>query len=167
MEFNKKEKIAYKKGYRVTNGKVYGLSVKTLSLKFDKKGYPSFTFVTGSRKDNTRKKHTMPVHRLLAYQKYGDIIYEDGIQTRHLDGNPSNFSESNIEIGTAIDNASDKDRNVVLGAARYAASFNKKWSDDEVKHIKLDRENGMKYTEIMNKWGMKSKGTVSYILKKR
>ena len=46
-------------------------------------------------------------HRLMGYIKFGDKIYEKGMQVRHLDGNPLNNSSDNIGIGTQSENRYD------------------------------------------------------------
>lgn len=40
------------------------------------------------------------IHRLQAYQKFGDKIYEDGIVVRYLNGDRYDNSYDNIGIGT-------------------------------------------------------------------
>ena len=47
------------------------------------------------------------VHRLIAFQKFGDQIFKTGIVVRHLNCNSLDNSESNIEIGSQFENKMD------------------------------------------------------------
>lgn len=103
-------------------------------------------------------------HRYQAYLKFGNSLYEDGIMVRHLDGDLLNNSVSNIELGTNSDNMLDipKEKRI-----RKSANANKKYSDDLVLEIKADRERGMSYKDLMEKYHISSKGTISNIINKR
>ena len=48
-------------------------------------------------------------HRLAAYQKFGDLIYKDGIECRHVDGNKANFKPDNIILGSHAQNGEVSD----------------------------------------------------------
>lgn len=50
---------------------------------------------------------------------------------------------------------------------RKASNANKVYSDELVKQIIKDHEDGLSYREIMNKYNISSKGTLSYIINKR
>ena len=54
-----------------------------------------------------RKTHRVPVHRLVAYQKFGAVIFAPGVQVRHLDNNHLNNRWSNIGVGSQADNSRD------------------------------------------------------------
>ena len=88
---------AYEKGYRIINGEPYDPSGKLLKV-IKKNSYNWFSIRTGMR--NNKFRNYVAIHRLIAYQKYGDKIFGEGIQVRHLDGNPSNNLDENIIIGT-------------------------------------------------------------------
>lgn len=81
-------------------------------------------------------------HRFQAYNKFGNKIYDEGMVVRHLNGNILDNSIANIEIGTNSDN-------IIVSL------------------IKSDREKGMSYKELMNKYNILSKGTLSYIINNR
>lgn len=153
----KREKLAYEKGYRVRDGIVYGLKNNIRKPDICRKGYYRFTFPMGSRKDNTRKMYCVWVHRLVAYQKYGDQIFEEGIEVRHLDGNSLNNLDGNIEIGTHSDNMMDipqEQRRINAG------NQSRIYPHKEV----LDYYNQTRsYKKTMEKFGIKSKGTINYI----
>ena len=48
------------------------------------------------------------IHRMQAYQKFGDLIFNDNIEVRHLNGNSFDNSFKNLAIGTPSENAMDK-----------------------------------------------------------
>lgn len=63
---------AYNKGYRVVDGKVISpITGKPRVLKQTDFGYFAFSITN---------KRSIKVHRLVAYQKYGNKIFENGIQ---------------------------------------------------------------------------------------
>lgn len=53
---------------------------------------------------------TIWVHRLAAYQVYGDAALADGVCVRHLDDDRNNNRPDNLALGTASDNAKDRAR---------------------------------------------------------
>ena len=103
-------------------------------------------------------------HRFQAYNKFGDALYEDNIMVRHLDGNYLNNSESNIDLGTNSDNMMDIPKEVRV---KRSSNASKKYPDELVQAIRLDKESGMSYKELMVKYGISSKGTLSYIINHR
>ena len=84
-----------------------------------------------------------------------------GIDISHLDGNYLNNSESNIDLGTNSDNMMDIPKEVRI---RKSSNASKKYSDELVQMIRLDKEKGMSYKELMIKYNISSKGTLSYII---
>jgi hypothetical protein len=97
-------KLAYDRGYYVDKlGVIYGLTVNVLKVRYDHRGYLRISI-----RDEHGKKRCLHVHRLQAYQKFGDAIFEEGILTRHMNDICTDNSWDNIEIGTYQDNANDK-----------------------------------------------------------
>jgi hypothetical protein len=99
-------KKAHKKGYSVCNdGTLLGPKGELVAGHIDEKGYETFniSFVRGGKKIYRPIK----VHRLQAYQKYGDRMLAKKVHCRHLDGNKRNNSKDNIYIGDAADNRAD------------------------------------------------------------
>lgn len=158
MEYNKYEIIAKERGYTITQeGTVHNCRGKSVGTH-GKNGYMYFSFrIEG-------KIVKVYFHRYQAYTKFGDRLYEDGLVVRHLDGNFLNNSSSNIELGTTSDNMMDipKEKRI-----QKSSNANKKYSDELVLEIKADRERGMSYKELMEKYHVSSKGTISNIINNR
>ncbi len=95
--------LAYSKGYRVFNGKVVSPKGKTLSVYIPKSGrpYPRFSIYFEGR------PASVDVHRLASYQKFGDAMFETGVEVRHLNVNPQDFSFDNLALGSPTENALD------------------------------------------------------------
>jgi uncharacterized protein YerC len=150
---------AYEKGYKVNNeGKVYNPRGKELKGYVNPKGYLQI----GIRYD--KKKGNLDVHRLQAYQKFGDKIFEEGVQVRHLDGNALNNSSNNIELGTAYENTMDKSEetrfnSAVIATRKYQNSIR---TFEERCEIYNELSKGTSYKNIINKYNI-SKSTLSYM----
>ena len=154
---------SYNKGYRITNeGEVLGLKRKELSPRIHY-GYKKFC-----TRLKSGERYIVNYHRLQAYQKFGDKIFEEGIVVRHLDGNSLNNSWDNIGIGTNSDNQMDRSlqcrKNVATIATRKMQD-NIRSYEDRCK-IYEDLKNGMSYNEIMKKHNISSKGTLSFMKNK-
>jgi hypothetical protein len=148
--------LSFDKGYRISNNEILSPRSK-INGWIDNKGYRKFSI-----RDGYKIKH-ISVHRLVAYQKYGEEIFKEGIQVRHLDGNPLNNEESNIVIGTPFDNMMDKLPETRMKSALIATSFIKVHNHKDI----LDyRKSGASYSEIMKKFNISSKGTLSWIINK-
>ena len=150
---NKGILVADEKGYKVQkDGSVIGKRGSKLKFFILNRSYNTFSVKYLGTAVN------ILVHRFQAYQKYGDSIFEDGIVVRHLDGNSFNNSWDNIAIGTQRDNIMDKP----------AEQRRKDASSPKHDHNSIieDHKNGMSYREVMNKYNISSKGTVSFIIRK-
>lgn len=77
---------------------------------------------------------------------------------RHLNGNKLDNSFENIAIGTQQDNMLDKPKHKRIEWASHPKY--------DYESIKKDRLLGMTYRELMNKYNISSKGTISYIINK-
>lgn len=150
------EEAAFEKGYRVTReGAVIGISGVVLKAWKSHTGYLEFTHVRGRRK--TR------VHRLQAYQKFGERIYEEGLEVRHLDGNRLNNHEDNIELGTHTDNMRDRSPEERFATSMKAARHRRKLSSEDVLEMRKLSAAGATGKALAELYGV-SKGTVSDIL---
>lgn len=150
------EEKAYQAGYRVTEqGDVISpYSGKPLKLWMRKHGYMSFSY------DHTDK---VWVHRLQAFQKYGERIYEKGIQVRHLNGDSLDNRAENIAIGTQSDNMMDRRPEDRIAHAKHAASHIRKLSNEDVVAMREARAAGAKLSELCRRYGM-SMGGISDIV---
>lgn len=88
---------AFQKGYRVENGEIFNHLHQKVNFWLQN-GYPTIAI----------SSHPVFVHRLTAYQKFGNAIFEKEMQVRHLNGDKLDFSFQNIEIGTSKQNQLDK-----------------------------------------------------------
>lgn len=147
-------KTAIQKGYRVVNGAIE-YKGRTRMLQKDRHGYLYFSIriPLGQAK--------VFVHRLVAFQKYGDLVFEDGMQVRHLNGDQTNNSNQNISIGTASQNNMDKPKWIRQKAAKRAAMAKKKHDHSAIIMYHQKTNN---YTKTMAAFGIGSKGTLHFIL---
>lgn len=158
---NKAILSANEKGYDCDNkGNIFSSKNKKLKLNKDSTGY--FRFSINTNNEIIKVK----AHRFIAFKKFGKKIFEPGTQVRHLDGNSLNNSWNNIEIGTQSENMMDRLSEDRIKSAKNAARFLRKFSDEEIKRIRVDRKNGMTYLEISKKWNGIGKSTLSYIFNK-
>jgi hypothetical protein len=99
-------------GYHIVGNKVRdpeGNSVRLYTLGH----YPSIkVMVNGSTA-------FVPAHRLAAYQKFQDKMFEEGMLVRHENDKKRNFRLGNIEIGTHADNIEDWKRNKAARATKH------------------------------------------------
>lgn len=149
---------AYERGYRLDkNGNLFNPNGDRIYGYVSHKGYVLF----GIRINNISKN--LPVHRLQAYQKFRDKIFEPGIVVRHLNNNKEDNSWDNIEIGTYKDNSSDNDKQFIKSVMREVGINNRVHDYDSVLEC---RESGMSYGEISKKFGI-SKSEVYYICNRK
>lgn len=158
MRFNQHEKIAHEKGYRVNDeGIVTGLKGSAVGFTHSG-GYRKFKI-----RDDKGNNLDVSIHRLQAYQKFGDSIYEEGMVVRHLDGDPKNNTKDNIAIGTMRDNIMDRPARERLEHALHATSFVRKYDKEEVRAYHKEHQS---YQKTMDHFKISSKGTLHHILNK-
>ena len=150
---NRKEVIAYKRGYRVTE---YG---QALNPKGEDIGH-SGNYCWIKIRINGKSTH-VSIHRLQAFQKYGYELFEEGIETRHLNGDGTDNSWDNIVIGTHSENMMDIPEQVRIKRAKYASSYLKKHNKEDIKKFHSISKS---YQKTMEKFKITSKGTLHYIL---
>jgi len=115
---NEAVKLAFNKGYRISiNGDVL-YKGRVVNKDYNKSGRARFRM-----KDIRKKPVNVPVHKLQAYQKFGESMFALGIQVRHLDGNHLNNEPNNIAIGTPHDNMMDIPKEERIRKAIHASSF--------------------------------------------
>ena len=153
---NKLEKIAFERGVYVTEkGEMYGLRGFLVGFICNT-GY-----LCTSIKINKKSKQIFS-HRLQAFQKYGNEMYNKGIMVRHKDGDLLNNSWQNILIGTNSQNQLDIPKQVRIKRALKATSSVRKYNKEEVKKFhSIDNS----YLKTMKEFNISSKGTLHFVLK--
>lgn len=155
----KKEIIFYKKGFRVDeDGNLINPKGIQISGNITYHGY----IKTGIRYNG--KTLNCMVHRLQAYQKYGDLLFYEGVETRHKNGIKTDNSYNNILIGTRSKNQMDIPKAVRMSRSLHATSFVRKYNKKEVKDF--HKENGNSYKKTMEHFNISSKGSLHYVLNK-
>jgi hypothetical protein len=129
-------------------------------LYTNKNGYLFFSV----RFNNIKHPKNIPVHRLQAYQKFGDTIFDKNVVVRHLDGNPQNNSYENIGIGTQSENMYDIPKEKRIAHAKHASSFNILYDAEKVKEFYY---NCKSYKLTMEQFNIPSKSTLHNIIHKR
>jgi hypothetical protein len=153
-------KIAYEAGYRIIDGKIMSPKLKELKGNIHHTGYRVFSIrVPVAYAPGVRKTKAIKVHRLVAYQKYGAAIFEEGLVVRHKDGNPLNNFDDNILIGSQSDNMMDRPKHARRKTAIAASQKNRVMTDEQLTAMRHDRlVCGLTYQEIADKYGLKNKG---------
>lgn len=156
-------KVAYLKGYRVQeDGSVLSPHGKIRKLTFQankKSRNPYLRFNIGVPSGELGSRHyPIAVHKLAAYQKFGDSYFQEGIVARHLDGDCHNNSLDNIAIGTHQDNMLDRppelrrEQSIKGWTAASRSLRPRRFTDDEVAQIRTESESGVSYKELEKKW---------------
>lgn len=161
---NKNTVIAYNIGYRVVDGAVispFSGKPRKLYTSTGRSNYKSYEF---SFTDSERKRRSVRVHRLVAYQKFKEKTFEKGMQIRHLDGNSLNNCECNIALGTPSDNLMDIPKETRVKRATHAASFVRKFSDKEHEEIREYHKKKKSYKDTLKKFNIRSGATLGKIL---
>jgi hypothetical protein len=155
LSFHQREREAYAKGYRVSDdGRLLNPNGRQLFGSLNSNGYPRFRV-------GKKNVGSMLVHRLAAFQKFGEQIYTAGMECRHKDGNPRNFRPDNILIGTHTDNENDKPYHVRVRTARIASAAHTIHSHAEIIEFHKKSNN---YRITMQHFGISSSGTLHFIL---
>jgi hypothetical protein len=146
---------AKRKGYHSDmNGNIFS-SKKKIALRKSNQNRYNFTIrFYGERV-------TIAVHKFIGYLKFGDEIFKEGIEIRHLDDNSLNNSWINIGIGTHIENMGDIPKETRIKRAVNATNYVRRFNDNTVKEIINDRNNGFTYVQLCDKYNT-SKSTLSY-----
>jgi hypothetical protein len=152
------EQIAEEKGYTITNK---GIVISPYKRKVGTYGKNKYLYF-GIRYN--KKIIKVYFHRFQAYKKFGNQMFDKNLCIRHLDGNFLNNSYSNIEMGTYSQNSLDIPKEIRINISKYA---NMKYDENLIKSIKEDRYKGMCYKELITKYNIKNKSSLSYILNYR
>ena len=89
-------------------GNIIGVRGKKLVLSANPiNGYLRF-YVCVKRVNGKATVRTIPVHRFVAWCKFGREMLDRKLVVRHMDGNRTNNRPENLEIGTYSDNMQDR-----------------------------------------------------------
>lgn len=121
-------------------------------------------FTLHVRVNGKRKSFKVYVHRLLAYQKFGDALFTDGIEVRHLDDDSRNNRWDNIGLGThrqnMLDQSLEKRRAIAAQGcdvrAAAAAAANRLFTDDVEELIFQRYGDGSTYIELASEFDASS-----------
>lgn len=168
MNFSKNNKVllfAYVLGYRVDSaGKVFSPTGKQLKLKTSTKKTSTQYYEFNIRYE--KKSVPVKVHRLQAYQKFKNLMFEIGIVVRHKNNNSFDNSIDNIILGTESENQMDRPYNERLDAAIHASQFMRVWDDSQLQEIFDDKyKKRFSYRELGEKYGI-AKSTLSFLFNK-
>ena len=152
---NRIEVILEKRGYKVSEEGI------AYNKRGDVVGFMHSEYMTLAIKINGKTKRGR-VHRLQAYQKYGDKLFEEGVLVRHYDGVNLNNAWDNILIGSHSDNMMDIPENIRLKKALHATSSTRKYDKEKVIAFHAIEKS---YKKTMEEFGIGSKGTLYHILK--
>lgn len=122
------------KGYHAdSEGNVYAPSGKRRKLRTHlKKKIPYLMFNATSP---SHGRVGIYVHKLVAYQKFGESALQPGIVVRHLDGDSTNNSDANIAIGTNSDNMMDRPPEARRAHALKAAAAKRRLTAEQVASV--------------------------------
>ena len=136
-------KEALEKGYSVDldNGVVIGSMGKPLKASMGRlQRYPTISL--SFMKNDKKCAMSVPVHKVIAFAKFGEKAFSPKLQVRHLDRNSLNNRGSNLLLGTSSENQLDKPKEVRSYAARRARTaqgstpLNAKLTVEQVSSIK-------------------------------
>lgn len=143
-------------------GTLFNKRGEKIKAHLDRGGY--WRVSTRIRDNDFKGVRPVLLHRLQAYQKFGEVIFEDNICVRHLNGDSSDNSWENIAIGTNRDNMADVDKNYRLKRAIDASSKIRSFSDTKMVEILSFYHKTKSYKKTMEKFGISSKGTLNYMI---
>ena len=150
--------LAFRKGYRVLpDGTVQSANGNIRKLTKPKCRTPYYTFNISVKPGS---KYPVKVHRLQAYQKFGDAMFEPGILVRHLDENSLNNRPGNLALGTGTDNSMDRDPQA---RKEHAAKGKQKYSAEFVEKLRSEHASGKSYKALEAEYGV-ARSTLSYYL---
>ena len=150
--------FALKNGYYInSSGNVISPLGIQRKIDYDHWGYPRF------RIKFIGKVVNIYLHRIIAYKKYGEKIFEPGVQVRHKNNNKLDYSLENILIGTSSQNMMDIPKNSRIKKARLASSKLRRFTEGEVAELRKLNKHGISYNKLSKAYKV-CKSTLSYIV---
>lgn len=105
------------------------------------------------------------VHRIAAYQLYGEAVFQESLEVRHLDGDCTNNRSTNLVLGTPRQNSMDRLSEVRRSMAVHASLRRRRLSDEDEVALCADRRAGMEFRDLAAKYRV-SVGAAHYIFHK-
>jgi hypothetical protein len=154
---------AYRKGYRIEeDGSVVSHLGRKLSLSGSNE-YLAFSVRLRDVPHERAKRFSIKVHMFAKYQWFGAEAFSAGVEIRHLNGDSENNGRANLALGDRSANMLDIPAASRVEKAKKAASVKRRLSQKQAEALRRDRKNGMKFSRLMDKYGV-CKSTVSYIV---
>lgn len=91
---------------------------------------------------------------LQAYQMYGDSWLYGSLVIRHKNGDSTDNSTQNIELGTVKENANDVPEHEKVRIARLAVKNLRKLTVEDVRAIRKQRISGIKLIDLADRYGV-------------
>ncbi len=110
----------------------------------DARGYPYISF----RRRGLGIDKKVYVHKIAAYQNFGEEAFDNKKLCRHLDGDKANFSRRNIALGSYRDNHFDMSPEKRAHIAKSVGAKRRSLSDSDVIEAKRLRESGKTFSFI-------------------
>jgi transposase len=157
---NETLRLALSLGWRVTDeGECMRPDGTPQRVYADKDGYACF----GLPRSALRCK-TVRVHRLAILQRLGeDALFARGVHVRHLDGDVTNNSLSNLTVGSVRQNYEDKTSTAHRRSTDAAREASRGLSDHDIQRALSLRKQGASYREISEALGLSS-STIAYLM---
>lgn len=125
----------------------------------------SYLAFTLNYRGNAYDRKTVYVHKLVAYQKFGDNALVG--EVRHMDNNSLNNAPHNIEMGTHSDNMNDMDpgirHRICRKAGSVSASRTRRLTDNQVEELIRLHIQGYTNRELAKRFGVAG-STISRII---
>ncbi|MCB0448468.1 MAG: HNH endonuclease, partial [Gelidibacter sp.] len=142
-------------------GLVFNSQGEKVVVSVNSAGYQIFG--TGSRRYKDNPFFNIAVHRLQAFQKYGNKIFLNKIVVRHFDEDKLNNKPENILIGTQKDNYHDVPKKKREKIIAKMAETKSQYSNEQAKEMFELRSKGVLQKDIAKKFKC-STGWISMIL---
>ena len=113
--------------------------------------------------ENKTARNVM-VHKLCAYQQFGEKVFEPNVVVRHLNGVSTDNSFSNIAVGSHSDNMNDKPEELRVHQSVVAARVLRKFTYEEAMCLRQRYADGESMMSLAKESGV-SKSTMSYLLR--